>query len=302
VKRVRVLAAGLLQLLVGGLAQVGGLYAWRFLAHPAIVAALSLDEPVVTITRRLGVLVAGVLSYWAFVRLYERRPVTELRLRLGWTLVAGVAGALSIAVTIGFLFATRHAVALSWRGFATSGDVLAQIGVAAMLEELMFRALLFRILEERAGTKWALVASALFFGVAHAANGGFSAISLVSVPLCGLMWAGVYVLSRNVWVAAAHHACWNGAIFLSGLPLSGRRAGARAAREPVPGSRALEWWRLRPGGLADQRRRVRVDLRVALEAGGADGSHVPAKWRGVRRRPCAVSRRVSSAFPLQSGP
>ena len=87
-KRVRVLAAGLLQLLVGGLAQVGGLYAWRFLAHPAIVAALSLDEPVVTITRRLGVLVAGVLSYWVFVRLYERRPVTELRLRLGWTLVA----------------------------------------------------------------------------------------------------------------------------------------------------------------------------------------------------------------------
>ena len=63
-------------------------------------------------------------------------------------------------------------MALSWRGFATSGDVLAQIGVAAMLEELMFRALLFRILEERAGTQWALVASALFFGVAHAANGG----------------------------------------------------------------------------------------------------------------------------------
>lgn len=240
-KRVRVLAAGLLQLLVGGLAQVGGLYAWRFLAHPAIVAALSLDEPVVTITRRLGVLVAGVLSYWAFVRLYERRPVTELRLRLGWTLVAGVAGALSIAVTIGFLFATRHAVALSWRGFATSGDVLAQIGVAAMLEELMFRALLFRILEERAGTKWALVASALFFGVAHAANGGFSAISLVSVPLCGLMWAGVYVLSRNVWVAAAHHACWNGAIFLSGLPLSGQE-GWRAQAPLVSRYQGAELW------------------------------------------------------------
>lgn len=235
------LAAGLLQLLVGGLAQVGGLYAWRFLAHPAIVTAWSLEEPVVTITRRLGVLIAGVASYWAFVRLYERRPVAELRLRLGWTLVSGLAGALSIGLTLAFLFASGHAVALSWRGFATSGDVLVQIGVAAMLEELLFRALLFRILEERAGTRWALVVSALVFGVAHAANGGFSAISLVSVPLCGLLWAGVYVLSRNVWVAAAHHACWNSAIFLSGLPLSGQE-GWRAQAPLVTQYRGADLW------------------------------------------------------------
>lgn len=276
-KRVRVLAAGLLQLLVGGLAQVGGLYAWRFLAHPAIVTVLSLDEPVVTVTRRLGVLIAGVLSYWAFVRLYERRAVPELRLRLGWTLLAGLAGALSIALTIAFLFASGHAVALSWRGFATSGDVLAQIGVAAMLEELMFRALLFRILEERAGTRWALTVSALVFGVAHAANGGFSAISLVSVPLCGLLWTGVFVLSRNVWVAAAHHACWNATIFLSGLPLSGQE-GWRVHAPLVSRYQGAELWS--GGAFGPEDSLVNVVVCVLL---------CVALWR--------LASRADSAFP-----
>lgn len=155
--------------------------------------------------------------------------------------MSGLAGALSIGLTLAFLFVSGHAVALSWRGFAASGDVLAQIGVAATLEELMFRALLFRILEERAGTRWALVVSALVFGVAHAANGGFSAISLVSVPLCGLLWTGVYVLSRNVWVASAHHACWNSAIFLSGLPLSGQE-GWRAQAPLVSRYQGADLW------------------------------------------------------------
>jgi uncharacterized protein len=46
-------------------------------------------------------------------------------------------------------------------------------------------------------------------------------VMLVSVTLLGLLWAGVFVLARNLWVVAAHHAAWNFTILLSGLPLSG---------------------------------------------------------------------------------
>ena len=31
--------------------------------------------------------------------------------------------------------------------------------------------------------------------------------------------AGLFVLTRNLWVVAAHHAAWNFTILLSGLPL-----------------------------------------------------------------------------------
>jgi hypothetical protein len=44
---------------------------------------------------------------------------------------------------------------------------------------------------------------------------------LVSVTLLGLLWAGVFVLVRNLWVVAANHAAWNFTILLSGVPLSG---------------------------------------------------------------------------------
>ena len=44
---------------------------------------------------------------------------------------------------------------------------------------------------------------------------------LVSVAVLGLLWAGVFVLTRNLWVVAANHAAWNFTILLSGVPLSG---------------------------------------------------------------------------------
>ena len=69
-------------------------------------------------------------------------------------------------------------------------------------------------------------ASALVFALMHLGNvpqagSGDAAAMLVSVGLLGLLWGGVFLLARNLWVAAAHHAAWNFTIVLSGVPLSG---------------------------------------------------------------------------------
>lgn len=219
--RMRSLLAGLLQLLVGGLVINGVMVAVRFWVAPGITAALSLDALGASIVRRLGIFLVVAGSYAAFVRLYERRAPDELRLRPVWLLAGATGGALATTTTILVLLATGHYHVLAYRGWAQVGDVLGPIGVAAFIEEVTFRGLLFRILEERAGTRWALAVSSIVFCVSHVANGGFGLISLISVTLAGLMWAGVYAVSRNLWVVSAHHACWNAAIFLSGLPLSG---------------------------------------------------------------------------------
>ena len=44
---------------------------------------------------------------------------------------------------------------------------------------------------------------------------------LIAVTLAGLLWAAVFVLTRNLWAAAANHAAWNFTILLAGVPLSG---------------------------------------------------------------------------------
>jgi hypothetical protein len=100
------------------------------------------------------------------------------------------------------------------------------IVVAAVLEELAYRCLLFRLLERATGTIAALAVQALVFAIMHLANieQGTTwdvVATLVSVTLLGLLWAGLFVLTRNLWVVAANHAAWNFTILLSGVPLSG---------------------------------------------------------------------------------
>jgi membrane protease YdiL (CAAX protease family) len=198
-----------------------------------IASAFSLGEHASSLVRRVNIFAIAVLSYWAFVHFYERRATQELAPRWRWILLAAVAGPLSIGVTILVLYATGNYQLISFRGFGQAPGILATIWVAAVLEELAFRGILFRILEEGIGTTAAWLGSSVIFCVAHLANNGVHWITWLSVTLAGLMWGGVFILSRNIWVAAAHHCCWNATIFLIGLPLSGENWRPQALFETV---------------------------------------------------------------------
>src|SRR5436190_1890535 len=219
--RARFLLAGLLHLTLAALTVLGAIFVVRLIVRPLVENVFGLDEAATSLFRRVSIFAATVLSYWGFVRVYERRRATELAPRWRWIGLAGAAGSLSIGVVILTLYATGHYRLVSTRGFGQAAGVLGLILVAAVIEEITFRGILFRIVEERAGTRAALATSALIFGVMHLSNNGARPITLLSVRLCGLVWAGVFVVSRNLWVAAAHHACWNATIFLIGVPLSG---------------------------------------------------------------------------------
>jgi hypothetical protein len=179
----------------------------------------------------VNLFVAVVLSYWAFVRFYERRVAQELSLRWRWTVLAAVAGSVSIGVTILALYAAGPYQLISFRGFGQATGIFATIWIAAVLEEVAFRGILFRILEEGIGTRGALAGSAMIFSVAHLTNPGAHWVTLFSVTLAGLMWALWFILWRNLWVVAAHHCCWNATIFMIGLPLSGQDWRAQAPFE-----------------------------------------------------------------------
>ena len=93
----------------------------------------------------------------------------------------------------------------------------------AISEEMLFRGILFRWIEEFGGSWAALVLTAAFFGAAHLANPHASAVAAVGIALeAGVMLGAAYMLTRSLWLPMGIHAAWNfaqGEIF--DIPVSG---------------------------------------------------------------------------------
>lgn len=95
--------------------------------------------------------------------------------------------------------------------------------MAAFLEELLFRGILFRWIEEFAGSWAALLITAALFGLVHIMNPGATWFTSLAIAIeAGLLLGGAYMLTRSLWLPIGLHAAWNftqGEIF--GVPVSG---------------------------------------------------------------------------------
>jgi membrane protease YdiL (CAAX protease family) len=152
------------------------------------------------------------LSYAGFVRLVERRRVTELGPR--GALVEFLAGALAGAGLISATIATMALLgAYRVEALNTPLVLLGPLGgalVSGFVEEIVARAILFRILEEWLGSWLAIAINAALFGLAHIANPNATLVASVAISLeAGVILAAAYMLTRRLWLAAGLHAAWN---------------------------------------------------------------------------------------------
>ncbi len=110
-----------------------------------------------SVFRRVGILLTAVAGYWAFVHWHEKREATELHLRPIHLMLGGASGAVLVALPITVLFGLGAYEPVLFRGASQAlFGVAALIGIAAVLEELVYRRLLFRLVERAWGTKLAL--------------------------------------------------------------------------------------------------------------------------------------------------
>jgi membrane protease YdiL (CAAX protease family) len=217
-----------LRLMVAFAVLLGAVHGFRLLLLPGIISLFQPGEALTSFLRRIGILTMALLAYWAYVRFYEKRKVGELRPTLRSITVGAVSGAGLIGLAMLSLYALGVYEVTAYRGMKNELlGVAGLIVVAAMLEEIAFRGILFQALESAWGTAAALWLQSLVFALMHLENLGdrASAVDQITVvvagTLIGAFWTLVYVHSRNLWVAAANHAAWNFSIILTGLPLSG---------------------------------------------------------------------------------
>jgi membrane protease YdiL (CAAX protease family) len=210
------------------LAIVGGSVAFfRGLVVPGLQGVFHLEDATTSALRRGGILLVALAAYWAYVRAVEKRAVTEIRFAPAAVALALASGAALISITTLTLFVSRIYEVVSVRGVSTPlAGTACVILIAAMLEEIFFRGIVFRILETVLGTLPALWSESLIFAVLHLPNivgaDAMTAVTMVSsATLMGALWTMIFVHTRNLWVVGTHHAAWNFAILLTGLPLSG---------------------------------------------------------------------------------
>ncbi|HZO23486.1 MAG TPA: type II CAAX endopeptidase family protein [Steroidobacteraceae bacterium] len=168
-----------------------------------------------------------VLAYRVEVRWLERRDPAELALdgRIAGLLPGTVLGAGLFCTVCALLGMLGVAGPATWAG--TAGLPLAAAGAfaAGVGEEIVFRGVVFRILEGRWGTLAALVFSAALFGFLHGANPGATLISSAAIALeAGVLLGLMYCATRSLWWPIGLHFGWNfteGGIF--GAAVSGGR-------------------------------------------------------------------------------
>ena len=165
-----------------------------------------------------------ILLYGWTARRIERREPADVP-REGWFRAVG-RGTLA---GIGLFTVTVLAIAMSGgfrvAGWGSPGGMLSVLGLmiaVATIEEVLFRGLLFRLVEERTGTWAALVVSAAIFGLLHLVNPAATPGGALAIIAAGSMLAAAYVATRSLWLPIGLHLGWNfaeGGLF--GVPVSG---------------------------------------------------------------------------------
>jgi membrane protease YdiL (CAAX protease family) len=170
-----------------------------------------------------------IVLYKLVIRRLGEQPRDDLRLNGSVRpLLGGLAGGFVIFALVVAIAAAVGVYHLTGEGDLT-GLLPALLGpgiFAAVSEEMLFRGVLFRWLEEFGGSWTALLLTSAFFGAAHLANPNATIIAAVGIAFeAGVLLGGAYMLTRSLWLPMGIHAAWNftqGEIF--DIPVSGTSA------------------------------------------------------------------------------
>lgn len=162
------------------------------------------------ITVCMGVMAVAV--YFAYGRIVEGREVTELS-------TPGMGREWATGVLIGTgLIASCFALLLVLGMYRIEGlnpvaymlPAIAMALSAATFEELFFRGVVLKSIEDLAGSWIALVVASAIFGATHLLNPEGTIVGAVYVGIeGGLLLAAGYLYTRRLWLAMGMHVAWN---------------------------------------------------------------------------------------------
>jgi len=171
----------------------------------------SLDKDYRNLLKGLFVSASCVLSYILFFKKYDKRTVTEFATK-------GLAKNLIIGASIGFILQSLTILVIHLNGSYSVISInpvsfilipFALMFTVAIIEEILVRGIIFRIMEEKLGSYVSLTISSVLFGVLHLANPHSTLISSICITTAGFLMGAAFIYSRNLWMPIALHFGWN---------------------------------------------------------------------------------------------
>lgn len=193
-----------------------------YITKPFFSSIIQSETLIKVFVTLLGTLVM-TLTYYFFTKYYEKREVTELSFKSsflelfgGFSLGLGV-----IALEFLLLFCIGNYKILDFEGFDLLTAPFTFLIGAAMLEELVFRGILYRILEQWKGTTVALIVSGVLFELPHLLNPNVAVIGSIGGIVFGLLMGIMFTYTKRIWLPFSFHLGWNLAQPIFGSNLTG---------------------------------------------------------------------------------
>jgi len=194
------------------------------------IAQMGMDAMPISKTNLLNIFSVSIavtfisLVYYGFVRLVERRAVTELSFRYapGELAIGMTISVIIFSITIGVLWVFGLYQVSGVNEWMTMIPGLVLAIFHGVYEELLIRGILFRVMEESLGTWLAMVISAMFFGALHLANPHATLWGAVAIAIeAGITLTAAFVLTRRLWIPIGIHFAWNFTQGFFGVAVSG---------------------------------------------------------------------------------
>jgi membrane protease YdiL (CAAX protease family) len=168
----------------------------------------------------------ALIAYKLVIRRLGEPPRDDLRSRCAVrNLALGLAmGSVLFSVVVGIAAALGSYRIL---GCCSAQELASDLFIASVMpgfmEELFFRGILFRWLEEFAGSWVALAVTSALFGLVHILNPNATWFSSFAIAVeAGILLGGLYMLTRSLWAPIGLHAAWNFTQgFIFDVPVSG---------------------------------------------------------------------------------
>ena len=219
---------------------IGGLFIFIILDGIIQLPIIVFESNVPIILGSIVLSALVLLAYYGWIALTEGHKATDLPLHrlLPETCKGLLVGVLYFIVVVGIMMLVGVYLIKS---FQFDGmKQLAQFSfflTIAVGEEILFRGIVFRMIDVRWNTWMAMIISTLIFGLVHIVNPGATWWSTLAIALeSGLLLGAAYKYSGTLWLPIGIHWAWNymqGNVF--GFAVSGNEAGESMITPSIEG-------------------------------------------------------------------